>query len=33
MRPGETLPVVGAWGIKENNGLGEFNYEILEELS
>jgi hypothetical protein len=29
MRPVETLPGMGGWGLKENNGGGEFNYVIL----
>jgi hypothetical protein len=32
MRPVETIPGIGGGGIKENNGEGEFNYDILSEL-
>jgi hypothetical protein len=28
-RPVETLPGMGGRGIKENDGGGEFNYDIL----
>jgi hypothetical protein len=31
MRPVETIPGMGE-GIKENDGGGEFNYDILLEL-
>jgi hypothetical protein len=29
MRPGETIPGMGEEGIKENDGWGEFNYDVL----
>jgi hypothetical protein len=29
MKPVETIPVMGGIGIKENDGEGEFNYDIL----
>jgi hypothetical protein len=29
MRPVETIPVMGERGIKEDDGGGEFNYDIL----
>jgi hypothetical protein len=29
MRPVETIPGMGGDGIKENEGRGEFNYDIL----
>jgi hypothetical protein len=29
MRPGETIPGMGGGEIKENDGGGEFNYDIL----
>jgi hypothetical protein len=29
MRPAETIPGVGGRRIKENDGRGEFNYDIL----
>jgi hypothetical protein len=29
MRPVETVPGMGDEGIKENDGGGEFNYDIL----
>jgi hypothetical protein len=29
MRPAETIPGMGGDGIKENNGGGEFNYDLL----
>jgi hypothetical protein len=29
MRPGETIPGMGGKGIKENDGGGESNYDIL----
>jgi hypothetical protein len=29
MRPAETIPGRGGDGIKENNGGGEFNYDLL----
>jgi hypothetical protein len=29
MRPVETIPGMGGGGIKENDGRGEFNYDIL----
>jgi hypothetical protein len=29
MRPVETIPGMGAGGIKENDGGSEFNYDIL----
>jgi hypothetical protein len=28
MRPVETIPGMGRGGIKENDGWGEFNYDI-----
>jgi hypothetical protein len=28
MRPVETIPGMGGWGIKENDGGGEFYYDI-----
>jgi hypothetical protein len=32
MRPVETVSVMGEGRIKENNGGGDFNYGILQEL-
>jgi hypothetical protein len=32
MRSVETIPVIGGWRIRENDGEGEFNYNILQEL-
>jgi hypothetical protein len=32
MRPVETLPEMGGGRIKENDGGGEFNCDILQEL-
>jgi hypothetical protein len=32
MRPVETIPGMGGGRIKENDGGGEFNYDILQEL-
>jgi hypothetical protein len=32
MRPVETIPEMKEEGIKENDGGGEFNYDILSEL-
>jgi hypothetical protein len=32
MRPVETIPGMRGGGIKENDGEGEFNYNILLEL-
>jgi hypothetical protein len=32
MRTDETVPGMGAGGIRENDGWGEFNYDILKEL-
>jgi hypothetical protein len=29
MRPVETIPWIGVGGIKENDGGGEFNYDML----
>jgi hypothetical protein len=29
MRPVKTIPQMGKGGIKENDGGGEFNYDIL----
>jgi hypothetical protein len=29
MRPVETIPEMGRRGIKENDGGGEFNYDML----
>jgi hypothetical protein len=29
MRPIETVPGMGVGGIKENDGGGEFNYDLL----
>jgi hypothetical protein len=29
MRPGETIPGIGGERIKNNDGGGEFNYDIL----
>jgi hypothetical protein len=29
VRPVETIPEMGTWGIKENDGGNEFNYDIL----
>jgi hypothetical protein len=29
MRTVETIPGTGGWGIKENDGGGEFSYDIL----
>jgi hypothetical protein len=31
-RPVETIPGLGGRAIKENDGGGEFNYDILQEL-
>jgi hypothetical protein len=28
IRPVETIPGMGGWRIKENDGGGEFNYDI-----
>jgi hypothetical protein len=28
-RPSETIPGMGAEGMGENNGSGEFNYDLL----
>jgi hypothetical protein len=30
MRPVETIPGMGGRGIKENDGGGEFNYDIFD---
>jgi hypothetical protein len=32
MRPVQTIPVVVGGGIKENDGGGEFKYDIFETL-
>jgi hypothetical protein len=32
MIPVETIPGMGEGEIKENDGVGEFNYDTLEEL-
>jgi hypothetical protein len=32
MRPAESIPGVGGGGIKEDDGGGEFNYDILQGL-
>jgi hypothetical protein len=32
MRPTETIPGIGGGEIKENDGEGDVNYDILEEL-
>jgi hypothetical protein len=32
MRPVETIPGMGGGWLKENDGRGEFNYDILQEL-
>jgi hypothetical protein len=32
MRPAETIPGMGEEGLKENDGEGEFNYDILWAL-
>jgi hypothetical protein len=32
MRPAGTIPGMGGGRIKENDGMGEFNYDILLEL-
>jgi hypothetical protein len=32
MIPVETTPRMGEWGIKENDGGGEFNYDIFNIL-
>jgi hypothetical protein len=32
IRPAETIPGMGGGRIKENNGRGDFNYSILQEL-
>jgi hypothetical protein len=32
MRPVETIPGFGVAGIKENDGGGEFNYDIFDIL-
>jgi hypothetical protein len=29
MTPADSIPGVGVWGIKENDGKGELNYDIL----
>jgi hypothetical protein len=29
MRPVETIPIIGAGRIRENDGGGEFSYDIL----
>jgi hypothetical protein len=31
MRPVETIPGIGGGMIKENDGVGKFNYDILQE--
>jgi hypothetical protein len=33
MRSTETIPGMGGVGIKGNDGGGEFNYDILSEIS
>jgi hypothetical protein len=33
MIPVETIPGIGGWGrLKEDDGGGEFNYDIFDEL-
>jgi hypothetical protein len=32
MRPDETIPEMGGRGIKENDGEGEFNCDIVDAL-
>jgi hypothetical protein len=32
MRPVKTIPGIGGRGLMENDGQGEFNYDILQEL-
>jgi hypothetical protein len=32
MRSTETIPGIGGKGIKENDGRGEFHYDILQKL-
>jgi hypothetical protein len=32
MRPVETIPEMSRGGIKENDGGGDFNYDILQKL-
>jgi hypothetical protein len=32
MRPVETIPGMGVGRIKENGGVGEFNYDIFDIL-
>jgi hypothetical protein len=32
MRPVETIPGMGGGGIKENDGGGEFKYDIFDTL-
>jgi hypothetical protein len=32
MRPVETVPGMGERGIKENDGGGEFNYDVFDIL-
>jgi hypothetical protein len=32
MGPGETSTGIGKGGIKENDGGGEFKYDVLQEL-
>jgi hypothetical protein len=32
MRPVKTIPWIGREKIKENDGEGEFNYDILQEI-
>jgi hypothetical protein len=32
MRPVETIPIMEEGGIKENDGRGEFNYDVFDIL-
>jgi hypothetical protein len=32
MRPAETIPGIGGVGIKENDGRGEFKYDIFDTV-
>jgi hypothetical protein len=32
MRPVETIPKKGGWEIKESDGRGEFNYDVISHI-
>jgi hypothetical protein len=32
IRPVEAFPRRGGWGIKKNDGRGEFKYDMLQEI-